>query len=269
MCLAIAKQAGILPNWKYLETGFKKNPDGAGFAIARRGRVEIHKGFFTFSAFRQAFEPFAKRAAAIHFRYATHGKVDQRNCHPFSIVHGKLAMIHNGVLNICTKSDPTWSDTYHYAESVLRPLARCDIAFARRPHMKFLGEAAIGSNKMVFLDSRGRFTIWNEKMGVRDGNVWYSNTGYKPPAVVHERITGLFRESIWDSLPDKIDPPEFDHRDCWNSLDPDQRGHWRDLEDIHGYEAQELADLCLSDGPGALEECNKWHTEDLNTKESV
>jgi glutamine amidotransferase len=180
MCLAIYKPATTKPDEEAYRCGFNNNTHGAGFAAAVNGGLVIGKGFFKFKEFWKAFQPYAECPALIHFRLATHGKKDSDNCHPFSIADN-LAMIHNGILPICTKADETKSDTWHYVESVLKPLHVLDPEFYKHDAISYLGRCAISGSKFAFLRADGDFALWNEEDGVweNDGH-WYSNTGYKP-----------------------------------------------------------------------------------------
>jgi hypothetical protein len=181
MCLAIYKPKGVTIKKKYLRNGWDANEDGAGFAIARGGKVEIQKGFFTFKEFYSAFRQYnhAKEVAIIHFRFATHGVTNVTNCHPFALGSGdQYAMIHNGVIDIeC--SDKSLSDTAHFAELVLAPMLEAGVAFDSGA-LRFLVEGNIGDlNKVVILRGDGAHVIYNEKQGEWKNGSWYSNGGYK------------------------------------------------------------------------------------------
>lgn len=104
---------------------FRSNKDGAGFSHARDGKMQVHKGFFTFEKFWEAFEPFMKDEVVIHFRIKTHGAVDEANCHPFLYVGTKTpryqyAISHNGTL--AWDSTAKKSDTHCFVEEYLGPL---------------------------------------------------------------------------------------------------------------------------------------------------
>jgi hypothetical protein len=197
MCLAIYKPATTKPDKEAYRCGFENNTHGAGFAAAVNGGLVIGKGFFKFKEFWQAFKPYADCAALIHFRLATHGKKDSDNCHPFAITDN-LAMIHNGVLPICTKEDETKSDTWHYVESVLKPLHALHPEFYKHEAISYLGRCAISGSKFVFLRSDGDFGIWNEEDGTwEDDGHWYSNSGYRPRvSIIGGR--GSYSSSAWD-----------------------------------------------------------------------
>lgn len=198
MCLAIYKPAATKPDKEAYRCGFENNTHGAGFAAATNGGIIIGKGFFKFKEFWKAFEPYADCPALIHFRLATHGKKDNDNCHPFAIADN-LAMIHNGVLPICTKEDETKSDTWHYVESILKPLHQLHPEFYKHQAISFLGRCAISGSKFVFLRSDGDFGIWNEEDGTweKDGH-WYSNSGYQKTRSYGFVGRGSYSSSAWD-----------------------------------------------------------------------
>ncbi len=182
MCLAIAVRKGAvgeIPR-EHLEHGFRSNKDGAGFAWHTGGKVQIDRGYMTFDAFWAAF---SKRASEfpsapflIHFRTATNGKVCTDNCHPFKFKGG--AMIHNGGFNgIGDGWNKERSDTRHLAE-IMHDLPVRAIPF----WIEEMESEAGGYNKVAILDNTGEIHIMNEKSGYWVGNVWYSNSGYKPYA---------------------------------------------------------------------------------------
>ena len=100
MCLAIYQPAGKTVQEKYLRYGFDNHSDGAGIAWAADGVLHVEKGIFNIEKLLEVYERVKQYPCLIHFRKATHGKVDAANCHPFLLNDGKLALIHNGVLNI-------------------------------------------------------------------------------------------------------------------------------------------------------------------------
>ena len=181
MCLAIYKPEGLLIPEDHLEEGFISNPHSAGFAVVDDGRIRIFRGFFKYQDFLEAYRPWAFRQALVHFRWATHGSRDVKNCHPFKVTED-LVMIHNGVLDIATTSKPRRSDTWHYVDGVLAPMAQRDPDFFMRPEIVFMGGQAIDGSKFCFLRADGAYQIWNESDGHWAAGVWYSNYSYKPTA---------------------------------------------------------------------------------------
>lgn len=175
MCLAIAKLAGAEIPVEHLKTGFKNNDDGAGFSVVNKGRLITKKGFWNFYDFWQAFEPYQLDPAIIHFRLATAGKINKKNCHPFEMCHGLYSVIHNGILP--HPSTEFRSDTHCFVYDVLEPLARKGELFTQE--MFEMLEEHIGPyNKLCFLDRAGEIFIINEKQGDWEGDIWYSNWSY-------------------------------------------------------------------------------------------
>lgn len=179
MCLAIYKPAETKPDWNAYENGFLQNDDSWGFAAVADGQIVTACGLGKFAEFREAFEPYADKQAIIHFRWATHGKKDTGNCHPF-MVADDLAVIHNGVIEIKCNVNADRSDTWHFNELVLKPMHGRDGDFYRRPEVAYTQELAHSGSKFVFLRADGDYEIWNAADGEweKDGH-WYSNDSYE------------------------------------------------------------------------------------------
>lgn len=247
MCLAIYKPSDVLPDWGALEEGFKSNDDGAGFVCVSDGKLLIDKGHFTFQEFRTAYEPYAHLQSAIHFRWATHGKTSAGNCHPFRVTDD-LALIHNGVLDIKCDLDADMSDTWHYVQHILTPMAERDPDFFWQPEVVFMGEAAIKGSKFVFLRSDGEWMIWNEDDGHWTGDIWYSNASYKC-----SRQPIGYRRWVRDDDPVIYVPDEPEESRYKDFLNNEQRWNYDDL--LHdGYSVEELDQMVREQGPESLTE---------------
>jgi hypothetical protein len=218
MCLAIYKPATTRPDWDAYRNGFAVNDDSWGFAVVVNGTLVTRCGIGNFEEFREAFEPYSECQSIIHFRWATHGKKDTGNCHPF-LVSESLAMIHNGVISIECEVDKDRSDTWHFNELVLKPLYARDADFYRRNEVVYTQQLAHKGSKFVFLRADGDFCIWNEGDGDwEDDGHWYSNdshTGY------------YYRSAIGYSTPAKTQPAPKKEREWVETSD----GKWKYVEE--------------------------------------
>ncbi len=177
MCLAIYKPAGAQVTEEHLRNGFANHSDGAGFAWAADGKLHVVKGIFDVDEVVKQYELIKEYPCLIHFRKATHGKIDKTNCHPFLFNDNKLALIHNGVLSIkCTIEG--MSDTLHFVKLVLEPMVQRNNVPINDGALQYLLSTSIGSDKMVIMDGDGNAYVINEDKGKWEGGCWYSNTSF-------------------------------------------------------------------------------------------
>jgi glutamine amidotransferase len=199
MCLAIYKPAGTEVSLKHLENGFENHSDGAGMAWAVDGVLHVRKGMFALSDVLEQYEQIKDYPALIHFRKATHGKVDAANCHPFLFNDNKLALIHNGVLPIKCNIEGL-SDTAHFVKLVLEPMVKIHRVPINDGALNYLICTSIGTDKLAVMDGTGKTYIFNEDKGNWDGGVWYSNTSFRY-AYTSYKATPTNTNENWKSHP--------------------------------------------------------------------
>lgn len=200
MCVAIvAKQGVIVPAIK-LWAGWKINPDGAGFAYVddRTRKVEVKKGFMTYSDFYKAYKQYSERYSAtspmlIHMRIRSAGSKNAENTHPFKIHNG--AMIHNGTLFFPTfnsKQDHTdqHSDTRIFANRLYNILSKEDVRDAGPDILKAVGTY----NKLAFLYDDKEFVILNETGGKWEDDTWFSNHSCDVSKQLQQTYKDTFKE---------------------------------------------------------------------------
>lgn len=124
MCLIIKKEKQDFLTIEFLNDVWKKNNDGWGITYndPETNEVVALKGLlftdFLTEYFRldEAYIDFV-----IHMRYATHGVVNRKNCHPFKVMDG-MYLMHNGIFAIDMGNEVKLSDTRVFIRDILRPL---------------------------------------------------------------------------------------------------------------------------------------------------
>lgn len=178
MCIAIVKPKGANISDEYLENSFDNNNDGAGIAYSSNNKLYIIKGIFSKKQFVDAVrkaEKLADGAMLIHCRIGTSGLKDKNNCHPH-IISEKAVMIHNGILDIDVPKKSKESDTVIFVKKFLQDLPKDFMS--NKGIINLIGECIGTHNKFCFLNEKGEYAIANEKQGIWDEGVWYSNGTY-------------------------------------------------------------------------------------------
>ena len=177
MCIAILNTTGNL-SLKTFKICWDANPDGAGLTYYDGDSIQILKEMKNVKVFHEKYLAIRKQFPtidiAIHFRIATHGKVNITNCHPFK-VNRKTAFIHNGMITHFEKNTE-FSDTYLFNESILKQLPANFIT--NTAILEMLGNY-IDYSKLVIISGENAVIV-NEHLGKWDGGNWYSNSSYKP-----------------------------------------------------------------------------------------
>jgi predicted glutamine amidotransferase len=176
MCIAILNTEKTL-SLKTFKNCWNANPDGAGLTYFDGQQIQILKEMKSVKQFHADYLEIRKKHPsidiAIHFRIATHGKINTTNCHPFKI-NKKSAFIHNGMISAIEKS-AEFSDTYLFNEIILKNLPA---NFTTNSATIDLISHFIGYSKLVIISGKDSLII-NEHLGHWNGGDWYSNDSYK------------------------------------------------------------------------------------------
>jgi len=180
MCVIVYKPKKATITKRVLRQCWDANPDSVGFMFAVDGELIIQKGYISFRTFYKDYrkqENIHNENFVLHFRIATHGKINETNCHPF-VVNKNIGFVHNGILN-CVHATKSKSDTSVFCTQVLKKLP---INFLNRTEYRVLLESVCKaeSSKFAFLNNRGTVHIFNESAGVWQGGCWFSNTHFEP-----------------------------------------------------------------------------------------
>jgi hypothetical protein len=179
MCIAILQKPNSRIKKKTLKTCYYNNPDSMGILWVEDGKLRTHKELLHFENFYNVYDGVCNRVGkksnvVLHFRIATHGLIDVKNCHPH-FVSKNIAFVHNGIIPI--ESDGLESDTVAFNKTILKGLPQddfldCDSIF------KLIDGFAFDS-KFIFLSKNNRYRIVGDSEGEWIKGVWYSNSSYK------------------------------------------------------------------------------------------
>ncbi len=190
MCIICIKPKGAaIPSDQVIKTMFAHNPHGAGYMIAKRGRVYIHKGFMDAESFLSAIHAERIRkdqTAVLHFRISTQGGVNPGLTHPFPLSASEdhltaldltcnCGIAHNGIIRLTSDSKARLSDTQIFIRDYLTELVTTPDDLQDAPLLAYIEELI--QSKMVLLDRSGSYA----KIGnfIEDGGCFYSNESYK------------------------------------------------------------------------------------------
>lgn len=275
MCLIIVGKSNQVRNTllntpELAEDIYLSNSDGIGaMYTTAKGRLRLPKivpqDLKQFVGFIKQL-PQDDRNIAIHARYKTHGDIDLENCHPYVVLPGRVAMMHNGVLDHGNKADPSKSDTWHYIQNYVRPmLEENPKLFMNKGWQSLVSRDITGSNRFVLMDDKGDMVILNRHTGIEHEGLWFSNTyawspellipGYKKPAPKGRMPLGWGGYGAWDYDDynygfDSYEPTGSDLDEDDDDLD------WESMvmEAVGTFDPDELTDLLL-DKPNTTLRC--------------
>ena len=190
MCIICVSKPGCeQPSVKTLRTMFLLNPHGAGYMVARGGKVFIHKGFMNIEEFLNAVrrERFtAADSVVYHFRISTQAGVNPEMTHPFPLSNQPRRMLaldmtcrcgvaHNGIIRLT--SDPTntrFSDTAVFITDYLTNIIRKPADLRNQERLDTIYRMA--QSKFAIMDGSGYTATVGEF--INDRGILYSNRSY-------------------------------------------------------------------------------------------
>ena len=208
MCQLIVKPSGVeFPKKEYLKNSYDANSDGIGVGFYRQGesKVTIVKGIKTLKKLNRFIKVNLTKddLVMIHFRFATAGKVDQGNTHPFPIsssvkelrkLQGSYDYIvaHNGVFPGLSGHEKL-SDTQKFIRDVLSSPSvyeRLD-----DPAMINLLNGYLLGSKLAIFNSTSRYYLLGHF--IEDQGCFYSNGCYNyEVSIVNDAIQARYDYAV-------------------------------------------------------------------------
>ena len=229
MCLIIHRQTGGKLDMEMMETAITDNPDGFALSYHVGNSLQVVRGLRSFYALTYMTELEKQDIEFVcHLRLTTHGLTDLANCHGFPVRN--FVLFHNGIFNINCDTDTTKSDTWHFCRMLERVLPKKPKSDDVKDAFKVF-ESIIGQSKVTVMFDDGEVFTWNDRLGVEEDKVWYSNLWsawtYNPK---HVPITDQTNDILWFSGDALMQIEEYERKGIYPEYDID--GAWLDNEFI-------------------------------------
>ena len=266
ICILNTKKGGRLPK-SQVQNSWDNNDMGSGLLWNKDGKLNVFKSY-DYDEYLEKYNELRDDKSigniVLHFRIATSGYNGEHNLHPF-LVNDDLGFVHNGIIK--GLGNKTFSDTYEFNDM----LKKYKHNFLTCEMSKFFISEYIGYSKLIFLDSKDKYTIINEELGKWASGNWYSNDSYKQyndyklhgNQKVYTKTAATKSAYSFDDY-NKIDEwdetPDTDLLDEWDmydylcdiyGLDPNDDASFDDLETYMGLNnvetITELYDLISND----------------------
>ena len=191
MCIICVSKSGVRqPGEAAIRAMFLNNPHGAGYMVARGGRVEIHKGFMRLDEYLRAIrtERFTPQDSVVyHFRISTQAGVNPEMTHPFPLSNQpgrlrrldqicRIGVAHNGIIRLT--SDPNnkrYSDTAIFVADYLSQIlhTRADLRDRRKLSVVY----QLAQSKFAIMDGGGYIATVGEF--IHERGLLFSNASYR------------------------------------------------------------------------------------------
>lgn len=241
MCLIIQKPAGKTVDKWVLESALNYNQDGFGLMYHDNNGPVVKKWKqLGIKRINKLVKALTDVELAIHFRMATHGKVDKSNAHPFPLANG-AHMMHNGILSAYAPADRDGklSDTQIFVNTYLNKMV--ELGPIDVPAL----EQEIQGNALAILDSDGDMRLYGKGRWVEHYGLKFSNTyAWDAPSTYKPRST--------------LSDYAYDWRDSDNLVGDDT--------DVDKYMLDEL--YCIVDSL-PLEDCDMYSAADMMLQDDL
>lgn len=191
MCIICASPKGApQPTTAQVKTMFAHNPHGAGYMVARNGRVEIHKGFMVLDDLlrqldQEQFTP--DDVVVYHFRISTQAGGLPSMTHPFPLTATiencekldltcSVGVAHNGIIHMTSNGSKRFSDTAIFISRYMSHIIRHQKDLHDEALLEVLEE--LTRSKLAILDKSGYLATVGPFIREENG-LLFSNTSYR------------------------------------------------------------------------------------------
>lgn len=185
MCMLCVVPPNVIPSKDKLVNSALNNPHGFGFAIVipHENRILVERSMNADKSIADFLEMRARYPegyAMWHARWATHGKTDISNCHPFRMGRDNLTYLgHNGILSVLEDDKDHRSDTRIFAEDLLPSIG--GVSSLDNPQVWNMLEDFTTGSKVCVLTlnpaaKQQMYLLHADKGWHDDSGVWWSNT---------------------------------------------------------------------------------------------
>ena len=233
MCLLSFHDEGVTADYDTMSGGAVNNPDGFGFAVHTGDRILRGRGL----EFDRVYSDYltAMRSGGVsmfHHRWATHGAISKKNCHPFYVGGDSRTLLgHNGILPVSIPVGDQRSDTRLFADKVLPALG--GLGALEGDTLSAELSKVVAGNRLVILTTdptaSADWFIIGEASGHWVGRSWFSNYSYVPYVV--PKYQGLYTSTISgiSSRAELSEDTRFYSDQCaacwtWLDFEPDELG---------------------------------------------
>lgn len=189
MCIICASPKGTpQPTTEQIKTMFNRNSHGAGYMVARNGKVEIHKGFMILGDLLRQLERehFTESDSVVyHFRISTQAGVNPQMTQPFPMsnkisalegldVLSEIGVAHNGIIPMTSNGNKRFSDTALFVGHYLPRLIRSRYDLYDPMNVRIIEELI--HSKMAIMDNTGYIALVGPFIYEKDGLAFSNHT---------------------------------------------------------------------------------------------
>ena len=223
MCILIAKKSNVRKmTTQEIKNSASNNPNGFGISYVYKGDMYIHKTFNLDDIIKLNDYLPDDTPIIYHFRIATHGQINEKNCHPFIDKEQGIAFAHNGVLSIENDKQKDWTDSETAFRYIFLPLLK--VMDINSNEFECAVNTIIGSSKFAFLQENGDITtfgnfISEDGLLFSNGTYAYDKTSWYLPTTKSTTCINDKWDDAWDDCYGYgYGHNDYDYDNCYDDM---------------------------------------------------